>query len=385
MAEGDAMLARDGVAEADRYFPLSLDLRYRGQAYEIRAARLGRGAGCRRLRVSRPYDAVRPRGARGDAEIVTTRLAATGVSKRPKPRPFDGGGRAAPKGTRSVFADGRRGDAAVYDRDSIGVEDTIAGPAILEEAHSTLFMPAGWTVTAAATGDLIATRTTRGGRTMKMQAAILRAVGAPAPYADSQPIRIEEVELEGPRDGEVLVRIGGGGLYHSDLSVINGNRPRPSRLPQPWGPAPSSRSAPASATSVPTTGSSSSSVRAAGAAGDAWRAAPHRELHAVARAKGELMGGGADHRWRRRRGGASVGVCASRSMPWSTGAPSSGSMRRSGDHGGDLRLRGDDRVGGAQHGPGRARDFVAIIGPAGSGSTADGAAVAGAGRSSPST
>ena len=164
MAEGDAMLARDRVAEADRYFPLSLDLRYRGQAYEIRAPL----ASAEELdaAVSAFHDLHMTQYAHAEPEatpeIVTTRLAATGVSKRPKPRPFDGGGRAAPKGTRSVFADGRRGDAAVYDRDSIGVEDTIAGPAILEEAHSTLFMPAGWTVTAAATGDLIATRTTQG-------------------------------------------------------------------------------------------------------------------------------------------------------------------------------------------------------------------------------
>lgn len=62
---------------------------------------------------------------------------------------------------------------------------------------------------------------------MKIKAAVLREIGAPRPYATSRPIQIEEVELDGPKEGELLVKIAGGGLCHSDLSVINGHRPRP--------------------------------------------------------------------------------------------------------------------------------------------------------------
>jgi alcohol dehydrogenase len=62
---------------------------------------------------------------------------------------------------------------------------------------------------------------------MKMKAAILTACGLPQPFARSQPIRVEEVELDPPGEGEVLVKIGGAGLCHSDLSLINGDRPRP--------------------------------------------------------------------------------------------------------------------------------------------------------------
>ncbi len=62
---------------------------------------------------------------------------------------------------------------------------------------------------------------------MKMKAAVLREIGAKRPYAQSEPIRIEEIEVEPPQAGELLVRIAGGGLCHSDLSLINGNRPRP--------------------------------------------------------------------------------------------------------------------------------------------------------------
>jgi len=62
---------------------------------------------------------------------------------------------------------------------------------------------------------------------MKVRAAVLREVGRPAPYAGSQPLTIEEVDLDPPGPGEVLVRIRAAGLCHSDLSVIDGNRPRP--------------------------------------------------------------------------------------------------------------------------------------------------------------
>lgn len=62
---------------------------------------------------------------------------------------------------------------------------------------------------------------------MQVEAAVLHEVGAPRPYAESRPIRIERVTLAPPGPGEILVRIEAAGLCHSDLSVIDGNRPRP--------------------------------------------------------------------------------------------------------------------------------------------------------------
>ena len=56
---------------------------------------------------------------------------------------------------------------------------------------------------------------------MKMQAAVLYEQGLPRPYADSRPLRIEEVDLDPPGEGEVLVKVAGAGLCHSDLSVRN--------------------------------------------------------------------------------------------------------------------------------------------------------------------
>jgi Zn-dependent alcohol dehydrogenase len=63
--------------------------------------------------------------------------------------------------------------------------------------------------------------------TIQCKAAVLRTIGAPRPYAQSKPLSIEEVNLAPPRPVELLVRIAGAGLCHSDLSMINGDRPRP--------------------------------------------------------------------------------------------------------------------------------------------------------------
>jgi alcohol dehydrogenase len=65
---------------------------------------------------------------------------------------------------------------------------------------------------------------------MRIHAAILEEPGRQRPYAKSRPLRVETVDLEPPQRGEVLVRIGAAGLCHSDLSVINGDRQRPTPI-----------------------------------------------------------------------------------------------------------------------------------------------------------
>ena len=62
---------------------------------------------------------------------------------------------------------------------------------------------------------------------MKCRAAVLHKMGAPEPYSNSRPIEIEEIELDPPGEGEVLIKVAAAGLCHSDLSVVNGSRPRP--------------------------------------------------------------------------------------------------------------------------------------------------------------
>lgn len=62
---------------------------------------------------------------------------------------------------------------------------------------------------------------------MKIRAAVLNRMGVSPPYATSKPLTITTVDLAPPARGEVLIKVVAAGLCHSDLSVINGDRPRP--------------------------------------------------------------------------------------------------------------------------------------------------------------
>jgi Zn-dependent alcohol dehydrogenase len=62
---------------------------------------------------------------------------------------------------------------------------------------------------------------------MKVRGAVLREMGRPAPYAASKPLSIESMTLQPPGTDEICVRVLAAGLCHSDLSVIDGSRPRP--------------------------------------------------------------------------------------------------------------------------------------------------------------
>lgn len=65
---------------------------------------------------------------------------------------------------------------------------------------------------------------------MKVRAAVLEDMGRSPPYAASRPLTIAEVDIAPPGPGEVLVRMAAAGLCHSDLSVIDGSRPRPTPM-----------------------------------------------------------------------------------------------------------------------------------------------------------
>jgi alcohol dehydrogenase len=56
---------------------------------------------------------------------------------------------------------------------------------------------------------------------------LLRELGAPRPYTQSKPLEVVELDLADPQAGELLVRVEAAGVCHSDLSVVDGSRPRP--------------------------------------------------------------------------------------------------------------------------------------------------------------
>ncbi|PVX31588.1 zinc-binding dehydrogenase [Sphingomonas pokkalii] len=63
---------------------------------------------------------------------------------------------------------------------------------------------------------------------MEIVAAVLAQSGGHArPYREHAPLELKRLTLDPPRPGELLIRIYAAGLCHSDLSVVNGDRPRP--------------------------------------------------------------------------------------------------------------------------------------------------------------
>ncbi len=60
-----------------------------------------------------------------------------------------------------------------------------------------------------------------------VRAAVLMRSDDAGPFEATKPIEIRELQLDQPGAGELTVKIRAAGLCHSDLSVINGDRPRP--------------------------------------------------------------------------------------------------------------------------------------------------------------
>lgn len=61
---------------------------------------------------------------------------------------------------------------------------------------------------------------------MRVKAAVFEGNGVDSGYEAARALNVREVDLEGPGPGEVLIRIAAAGAGHSDLSVMNGTRPR---------------------------------------------------------------------------------------------------------------------------------------------------------------
>jgi N-methylhydantoinase A len=166
LAEGAARLDRDGVPAADRRMLGSVDLRYHGQSFELPIA-VPPGtltpADIARLRAE--FDAAHERAygyaAPEDAvELVNVRLAAIGVTPRPRRAPLPEGARdpaGALKGTREVwFAEiGGWQKTNVLDRTKLRSGNIIAGPAIVEEHDASTLVHPAWEAAVDAHGSLL--------------------------------------------------------------------------------------------------------------------------------------------------------------------------------------------------------------------------------------
>jgi alcohol dehydrogenase len=59
------------------------------------------------------------------------------------------------------------------------------------------------------------------------RAVVLTELGTQPPYAGGTALEVHRLDLKPPGPGELLIRVKAAGVCHSDLSVVNGSRPRP--------------------------------------------------------------------------------------------------------------------------------------------------------------
>ncbi|MBA2560737.1 MAG: hydantoinase/oxoprolinase family protein [Propionibacteriales bacterium] len=169
-ARADAALDREGFRAADRHFEVSADLRYVGQAFEVRvdvpsgplsslSADLVATAFHDEHRRLYGYDF--RDDARQEVEWVNLRVCGVGPIRKPASRRVTAGRGAtsALLGRRSVhFGDGWT-EAAVYQRSRLGRGDRIRGPAVIEEFSSTVPVHPDFAAEVDQFGNLVLERT----------------------------------------------------------------------------------------------------------------------------------------------------------------------------------------------------------------------------------
>jgi N-methylhydantoinase A len=164
-ARADAALAREGFTAEDRVFERTADLRYFGQAYEVRVAVPDGPVGSELAAAvaERFHDEHRTlygydnRGdARQEVEWVNLRVTGIGPIRRPAPRRVSQGtgAAAARTGGRRVYFDDWV-EADVYDRAGLGAGDEVEGPAVIEEFSSTVPVHPGFCARVDEFGNLL--------------------------------------------------------------------------------------------------------------------------------------------------------------------------------------------------------------------------------------
>jgi len=164
-AEADAALAREGFAVDARQFVRTADLRYHGQAFEVRVG-VPAGEVDRALvdGVAETFHAEHGRlygyDFRGDdrQEVEWVNVRVTGVGPIRKPDITEAahgdGAEAARTGSRPVYFDSWA-PTPIYARARLGADDVIDGPAVLEEFGSTVPLHPGFRAEVDRFGNLL--------------------------------------------------------------------------------------------------------------------------------------------------------------------------------------------------------------------------------------
>jgi N-methylhydantoinase A len=137
----------------------SADMRYNGQAFEIEisipADERGRVADAVRRFHHQYHEIFGVSDAAAPVDFINLRATAVGVTPKVSRLDATRPAGAAQRETRPVFWRGRVEQAAVVPRSLIQIDDRIAGPAVIEQYDTTVFVPPGYVVRGAAHGNLI--------------------------------------------------------------------------------------------------------------------------------------------------------------------------------------------------------------------------------------
>jgi N-methylhydantoinase A len=166
--EAAASLAAEGFDPAAQRFVRSADLRYDGQAFEVRvdvpagpvdAALAGAVLARFHDEHERLYGYCYRDRPRHGVEWVNVRLTGIGPLEAPPLAPTAAGsGPVVPTGRRPVWFAGAWHDTPIVDRAALGAGDVVRGPAVIEEYGSTLPVPPGVHVEVDRLGSLVLRR-----------------------------------------------------------------------------------------------------------------------------------------------------------------------------------------------------------------------------------
>lgn len=159
--QGKTLLQADGFRDAAIRFDPAIDMRYQGQAFALSVPVKDSCSSAERLTHAFEDLYARRYGYRRSGhpvEIVALRVAATGKVQRPGFALIPARSvqlEEALKERRPVYLDGQwHRDCPVYDRDGLGPDAVVPGPAVIEEFGSTTVVSPGWVAAVDRWGNL---------------------------------------------------------------------------------------------------------------------------------------------------------------------------------------------------------------------------------------
>ena len=158
--EAERWVRAEGAIVVNARFEVSADMQYPRTAFELnttipeaawRAGAPGELAELFHARHERLYGF---RDAGSPVDITTVRLRATAPSPRVAFPEIAGGPAPEPRERRRVFVAGAWTHAALHDRSELRAGNRIAGPAVVEQEDTTVWLAPGWEATVDAAGSL---------------------------------------------------------------------------------------------------------------------------------------------------------------------------------------------------------------------------------------